>query len=150
MNEKPDSKALAALKPKDKPFKIGTGGGLYLEVMPNGSKLWRLKYRLVGKEQKLALGAFPVVTLAQATKARDEARAMIQTGTDPAAARKAERATLATQRPKTKAFRLVMTMENSLTIETPRQILSLTPEQTAAVRAFLLAAEPESTSHAAN
>lgn len=150
MNMKPDSKTLAALKPKDKPYKTGVGGGLYLEVMPNGSKLWRLKYRVMGKEKKLALGAFPVVTLAQATKARDEARTMIQAGTDPAAIRKAERATRAALRPKAKSFRLVMTLEKSLTIETPRQILSLTPEQTAAVRAFLLAVEPEGASHATN
>lgn len=139
MNVKPDSKALAALKSKDKPYKTGVGAGLYLEVMPNGSKLWCLKYRVVGKEKKLALGAFPAVTLAQATKAPDECHTMIQTGTDPAAIRKAERTAQATQRPKTKAFRLVMTLENSLAIETPRQILSLTPEQTAAVRALLLA-----------
>jgi hypothetical protein len=32
-------------KPKDKPYKLFDGGGLYLEVMPAGGKLWRLKYR---------------------------------------------------------------------------------------------------------
>ena len=150
MNMKPDSKALAALEPKDKPYKTGVGGGLYLEVTPNGSKLWRFKYYFERQERRLALGAFPAVTLDQATKARDEARTMIQAGTDPAAKRKAERASRAILRPKAKSFRLVMTLEKSLTIETPRQILSLTPEQTAAVRAFLLAVEPEGTSHATN
>lgn len=150
MDGTPDSTTLAALKPKDKPYKVGAGGGLYLEVRPNGSKLWRLKYYFERHERKIALGAFPAITLAQAIKARDKARATIKAGTDPAAIRKAERAAQAIQRPKAKAFRLVMTLGNSLTIETPRQILSLTPEQTAAVRAFLLAVEPEAVTHAAN
>lgn len=148
MEAKPDSESLAALKPRDKPYKVGAGHGLYLEVRPNGSKLWRLKYYFERQERRIALGAFPAITLAQATEACDQARAMIQTGTDPAAVRKARRDAQAIQRPRAKAFRLVMTLENSLTIETPRQILSLTPEQTAAVRAFLLAVEPEGTSHA--
>lgn len=150
MSSTPDSKSLAALKPKEKAYKVGAGGGLYLEVRPSGSKLWRLKYYFERRERKLTLGSFPAITLPQAAKARDEARATIKAGTDPAAIRKAERAAQAIQRPRAKAFRLVLTLENSLTIETPRQILSLTPEQTAAVRAFLLAVEPEGASHAAD
>ena len=147
MDAKLDSRALAALKPKEKAYKIGAGAGLYLEVMPHGSKLWRLKYRFGGKENKLSMGAFPGVSIEQARKARDTARSLLKAGNDPAAIRKAERAECATQRTRAKAFRLVMTLENSLTIETPRQILTLTPEQTAAVRAFLLAVEPEGKSH---
>ena len=61
-------------KPKEKPYKIGDSGGLYLEVMPNGSKYWRLKYRYLGKEKKLAFGVFPEVTLAEAREKRDIAR----------------------------------------------------------------------------
>ncbi|RRV83859.1 Arm DNA-binding domain-containing protein [Stutzerimonas stutzeri] len=144
-----DDKALNALRPKAKPYKTGVGGGLYLEVMPNGSKLWRLKYYFERTERKLSLGAFPAVTLAQAIKARDQARTTIKAGTDPIAIRKAERTERTQQRARAKAFRLVMSLDNALTIETPRQILSLTPEQTAAVRAFLLAT-PEGTSHAAD
>jgi hypothetical protein len=45
-------------KPKDKPCKLSDGGGLYLEVMPNGSKYWRQKYRVNGKEKRLALGVY--------------------------------------------------------------------------------------------
>ena len=48
--------------------------GLYLEVLPNGGKYWRLKYRYGGKEKRLALGVFPAVTLAKARKDRDAAR----------------------------------------------------------------------------
>jgi hypothetical protein len=45
-------------KPKEKPYKLSDGGGLYLEIMPNESKYWRLKYRYLGKESRLALGVY--------------------------------------------------------------------------------------------
>ena len=47
------------LKPKDKPFKVTDGGSLYLEVMPNGSKYWRMSYRFLGKHKRLAFGVYP-------------------------------------------------------------------------------------------
>jgi hypothetical protein len=54
-----------------KPSKLFDGGGLFLLVMPNGSKLWRLKYRFGGKEKLLSFGAFDLVSLAEgAGKAR--------------------------------------------------------------------------------
>jgi integrase len=59
--------------------------GLYLEVLPNGGKYWRLKYRYSGKEKRLALGVFPAVTLAAARKARDAAREQLANGDDPSA-----------------------------------------------------------------
>lgn len=43
-------------KPKEKPYKLSDGAGMFLQIMPNGSKYWRLKYRYVGKEKRLALG----------------------------------------------------------------------------------------------
>jgi hypothetical protein len=49
-------KTCDAAKPLAKPYKLGDGGGMYLEIMPNGSKYWRLKYRWLGKEKRLALG----------------------------------------------------------------------------------------------
>jgi hypothetical protein len=149
MDATPDE-ALAALQPKAKPYKTTIGLGLYLLTNPAGSKLWRFRYRLDGVAKSLSMGAFPDVTLTQAIKARDEARAQLKAGADPSAARKAERDERTTHRSRAKAFRLVMTLGNSLTIETPNQILSLTSEQTAAVRAFLLAVQPESVIHAAN
>lgn len=50
---------LAAAKPANKAYKIAAGGGLYLEVTPTGSKLWRWKYRLHGKENRFAIGRYP-------------------------------------------------------------------------------------------
>ncbi|MGC2628796.1 MAG: Arm DNA-binding domain-containing protein, partial [Rhodomicrobium sp.] len=54
--------AIKAAKPREKPFKLSDEKGLFLLVNPSGSKLWRIKYRIAGKEQLLALGAYPDVT----------------------------------------------------------------------------------------
>ncbi|MBJ8952017.1 MULTISPECIES: tyrosine-type recombinase/integrase [Enterobacteriaceae] len=80
-------------KPKDKPYKLADGGGLYLLVNPNGAKYWRLKYRVAGKEKLLALGVFPDVTLADARAKRDEAKRGIAGGIDPNEAKREEKAT---------------------------------------------------------
>ena len=58
--------AIKKAKPEEKPYKMADGGGMYLEVMPTGSKYWRLKYRFGGKEKRLAFGVYPDVSLAQA------------------------------------------------------------------------------------
>ncbi|MFN3621034.1 tyrosine-type recombinase/integrase [Sphingorhabdus sp.] len=83
---------IRALRPDDKPFKKADGKGLYLEVFPNGSKLWRLKYRFGGKEKRLALGSYPGVTLADARKKRDQAKVQIENGVDPSLERKRKKA----------------------------------------------------------
>ncbi|HEF0064714.1 tyrosine-type recombinase/integrase [Citrobacter sp. RHBSTW-00271] len=80
-------------KPKDKPYKLADGGGLYLLVNPNGAKYWRLKYRIAGKEKLLALGVYPDVTLADARAKRDEAKRGIAGGIDPNEAKREEKAT---------------------------------------------------------
>lgn len=148
MEATPDSTALTALPSKANPYKTAIGQGLYLLTMPNGSKLWRLKFYFQRREKTLALGVFPAVSLAQALEATSKARQQLSTGIDPTAERRAERE--AQPKAKGNAFRLVMSAGQALTIETPRQTLSLTPEQTAAVRAFLLAANTEGESHAAD
>lgn len=71
--------------------KLFDGAGLFLEVRANGSKLWRLKYRLLGKEGLLALGAYPVVTLSAARAAANEAKRLVHEGIDPAQKRKTEK-----------------------------------------------------------
>ncbi|MET4727388.1 integrase [Lysobacter enzymogenes] len=75
----------------DKPVRLFDGGGLYLELMPNGSRYWRLKYRINGKEKRLALGVYPEVSLATAREKRDEARRVIRGGVDPSAKRQTDR-----------------------------------------------------------
>jgi integrase len=76
-------------KPKAKSFKLSDGGGMYLEVMPAGSKYWRLKFRFEGKEKRLALGVYPEVSLSMARERRFEARKLLAIGVDPSANRKA-------------------------------------------------------------
>ncbi len=83
--------AVRKAAPRDKPYKLADGGGLYLEVMPTGSRYWRLKYRIDGKEKRLALGVYPDVPLAAARNGREDARRMLAQGCDPGAARKAEK-----------------------------------------------------------
>jgi hypothetical protein len=52
-------------KAKEKPFKLSDSQGLYLEVKPNGSKLWRFKYRLSGKEKLYAIGTYSEIILSE-------------------------------------------------------------------------------------
>jgi hypothetical protein len=76
-------------KAREKPYKLADGGGLYLEVMPTGSKLWRMKFRQAnGKESRLAFGIYPETTLVQARNKRDEARKLKSNGSDPGQAKK--------------------------------------------------------------
>jgi integrase len=75
-------------KPRDKEWKLTDGGGLYVLIRPNGSKLWRFKYRSLGKEQKLSFGAYPETSLKEARLRRDEARVEIGRGGNPALRRR--------------------------------------------------------------
>ena len=75
-------------KPKEKPYKLADERGLYLEVMPNNKKYWRLKFRFNGKENRLAFGVYPEVSLAEARDKRDEARKMLRNGINPSQAKK--------------------------------------------------------------
>ncbi|MBP2835701.1 tyrosine-type recombinase/integrase [Dickeya parazeae] len=78
-------------KPKDKPYKLADGGGLYLLVNPNGAKYWRMKYRVAGKEKLLALGVYPDVSLADARQKRAEAKKAMLAGGDPGQEKQAEK-----------------------------------------------------------
>lgn len=79
-------------KPKAKDYKLADGGGLYLLVTPSGGKLWRLKYRFGGREKKLALGAFPEISLLDARHKRDQARKLVAKGVDPGEKKKEQEA----------------------------------------------------------
>jgi integrase len=81
-------KAIRAAKAAERQYKLSDEKGLFLLVTPAGGRLWRLKYRVNGKEKSLTLGAYPEVTLADARSARDAARQRIASGGDPAREKK--------------------------------------------------------------
>jgi integrase len=77
-----------AAKPKDKDYTINDGGGLYLFVGSNTSKLWRFVYTFVGKRKKMALGSYPETSLENARRKAETARTHIANGIDPSEIRK--------------------------------------------------------------
>ncbi len=83
--------AIRAAKPAHKRYKLADEKGLYLLVKPNGSRLWRYKYRHAGVEKLLALGAYPTVSLRDARERRDEARKLISNHIDPGVKRKLDK-----------------------------------------------------------
>lgn len=86
---------------RDRPYKLADAQGLFLLVTPQGGKLWRFKYRVIGREKLLAIGRYPEVSLQRARKARDIAREQLALGTDPSAVKKAEKVAAASARDET-------------------------------------------------
>ncbi len=88
---------IRSAKPKLKPYKLSDGGGLYIEIAPNGSKYWRLKYRYAGKEKRLSIGVFSTsnggVSLAEARTERDKAKKLLAENIDPSSKKKLSRLT---------------------------------------------------------
>lgn len=85
-----NARQIETAKPKEKAYKMADGGGLYLEVSPKGSKYWRMKYRRPSdkKEDRLAFGVYPAVSLVDARAKRDEAKRQLAQGIDPKAEQK--------------------------------------------------------------
>lgn len=75
--------AIKHAKAKDKDYKLSDSEGLYLYVTKAGHRSWRLKYRFAGKERRLILGSWPDVSLADARRRKNSARASISEGRDP-------------------------------------------------------------------
>ena len=89
--------AVKALKPKDKDYKVFDSQGLFLLVAKTGGKRWRLKYRFDGKEKILALGVYPVLSLADARKQANIFRTQVANGINPSEERKAKKVADKTQ-----------------------------------------------------
>ncbi|EHW4936473.1 tyrosine-type recombinase/integrase [Escherichia coli] len=82
---------IRTLKPSDKPFKVSDSHGLYLLVKPGGSRHWYLKYRISGKESRIALGAYPAISQSDARQQREGIRKMLALNINPVQQRAAER-----------------------------------------------------------
>ena len=83
--------AIRNAKPGAKAIKLADGGGMFLLVTPAGGKLWRLKYRIDGREKLLAIGAYPEIGLGEARRRREEARELIALGKDPSREKQREK-----------------------------------------------------------
>lgn len=83
--------AIRKAKPGAGTIKLSDGGGLQLHIHPNGSKYWRLAYRYDGKQKSLSFGVYPEVSLAEARKRREAARALLRQGKDPMVERRMEK-----------------------------------------------------------
>jgi integrase len=77
--------------PGKKPLKLYDGDGLFLLVNPNGTRWWRFRYKVAGREKLISLGTYPEITITRARAKRTEARRQLDAGIDPSAKRKAER-----------------------------------------------------------
>ncbi|HFH2618297.1 TPA: tyrosine-type recombinase/integrase [Escherichia coli] len=82
---------IRTLNPSDKPFKVSDSHGLYLRVKPGGSRHWYLKYRISGKESRIALGAYPAISLSDARQQREGIRKMLALNINPVQQRAAVR-----------------------------------------------------------
>lgn len=71
---------------RDKEYQLADGGGLYVLIRPNGSKLWKMKLRIHGREQKLSFGRYPEISLKEARARRDEAKLEMRGAVIPCAA----------------------------------------------------------------
>lgn len=85
-----DAKVRSA-KPGDKPYKLVDNHGLYLEVSVSGRKAWRFRYTLAGKESKLTLGQYPLMSLQEARVERDRMRKYLERGEAPAHRKQADK-----------------------------------------------------------
>jgi integrase len=79
------------VKADSKPIKLADGGGLYLDVRPSGTKLWRYRYRIAGKENVFAIGKYPETSLADARAEHGKARVLVKQGVHPSHNRQVER-----------------------------------------------------------
>lgn len=77
------AKQVLSLKPKDKTYRIADGKGLCLQVEPNGSKYWRLRYYFLDKAKMLALGVYPEISLKEARELTFKSRELLKQGLDP-------------------------------------------------------------------
>lgn len=120
--------------------KLHDGGGLLLWVCEDGRKFWRFRYWLGGKEKSLSLGAYPDISIGEARALRDGLREQLKSGLDPSEQRKLAKVEANKLAHYRNQFRLALSDDGALSIETSSRALNLTRPQTDTLRTFLLAA----------
>jgi hypothetical protein len=132
-----DARILAA-KPTDRPYKLTAGGSAYIEILPNGGKYWRFKYRFGGKQTSMSLGVYPKVSIEEAMALRDKAKAMLKQGENPGELARLERACIRDEQVRQEAAtRFMLDNDGALSFRLGRRCLTLTPSETSELRAFL-------------
>jgi hypothetical protein len=139
-------------KPKDRPYKMADGGGLYLYATPTGGKLWRMAYRFAGKPKTLSFGAYPYIGLREARDQRDKAKKLLANGADPSEVKRAEKTAMKSANRERDAERLAAALKEArqkpivhfmlnddgvLTFRVGGHCLSLTLDETHELRAVL-------------
>ncbi len=99
------AKKIEAAKPKDKPFPLADGGGLYVEVMPGGSKVWRYSYRMDGRRTKVTIGPYPAIGIKAARDRHEELRGALVAGIDPARQKQLDKVQRAAQLGRSMTFK---------------------------------------------
>lgn len=97
-------KAIQAAKPKDKPYPLSDGGGLFIEVLPSGAKAWRYSYGFNGKRTKVTIGTYPTISIKAARNAHEGLRCTRSDGIDPARKKQLDRLARKSEVAKTQTF----------------------------------------------
>jgi hypothetical protein len=136
-----NTKQIETTEASERTLRRFDGKGLYLEFVPGGGKWWRLKYRFEGKEKRLALGAYPEVSLKDARHRCDAARQLLAQGTDPSAIRREEKARTKAQRLATEGASKVQiscALNGTVEIWKGRSVVMLSADEARAVRDLLV------------
>ena len=83
---------ISAAKPREKPYPLSDGGGLFLEVLPTGAKIWRYSYRFDGKRSKVTIGPYPAIEIKDARDKHAEHRRVLVGGADPGRVKRNDKA----------------------------------------------------------
>ena len=134
---------IASLVPKDVRYKVADGSGMYLVVHPTGTKSWRMGFRFLDKQKVISFGQYPEVSMDAARQQCKNTRRLIAEGIDPLIMQRDLREQALAARPATPRFQLRINDQGEMVIQNMSRRLTLTVKQVAALRAFLIATEPE-------
>ena len=135
---------IEALPLKHRMYKHSLGNGLYIQVWPNGSKYWRVRYRFAGLPKTYSIGVFPHIPVTEAIQTTNHIRKLLLDGKDPM---EVMRQALREDRERLpqSLFRLSISPKGELTIESNTKLMILSPSQTNALKSFLaIGADEES------